>query len=137
MIFLKSISDLRSLMGSHRLFSGDPVTLHIPELNPEDSITSESRINQLKNEKGWIAGIKSACIVMAVLSGILLNIPGYEGGKLIDVLPFILAMGIVTGIAVKFFTIVLVKIRLKSEIRKLLRRIDSLGKAYARSWQLE
>lgn len=137
MIFLKSISDLRSLMESQKLFSGDPVTLHIPELNPGDSITYESRINCLKNEKGWDAGIKGSCVVMAVLCGIMLNIPGYGGDRLFSMLPFILLLGLLSGVAIKLVSLIWIRFRLKSEIRKILKRIYSLEKIYAQNYLLE
>lgn len=137
MIFLKNISDLQSLMQSSGLFSGDPVTIQIPELNPVDSITYESRINCLKNEKGWDAGIKGGCVVMAVLSGIALNLPQYGGDRFFSVLPFILFMGLLAGIALKFISLIWIRLRLKSEIRKILRRIYSLEKIYAQSCLLE
>ncbi|MGH2642387.1 MAG: LapA family protein [Chitinophagaceae bacterium] len=137
MIFLKSISDLRSLMGSHKLFSQDPVTLQIPELNPGDSVASESRINFLKNEKGWDAGIKGSFTVMAVLSAILLNLPQYGSQRFFSLLPFILGLGLLAGIVLKFISSIWTRIRLKNEIKKLLRRIESLEKAYAQSWLFE
>lgn len=124
-------------MESQKLFSGDPVTFHIPELNPGDSITYESRINCLKNEKGWDAGIKGGCVVMAVLSGIMLNIPGYGGGKFFSMLPFILLLGLLSGIAIKLISLIWVRFRLKNEIRKILKRIYSLEKIYAQNYQVE
>jgi hypothetical protein len=137
MIFLKSISDLRSLMESQKLFSGDPVTLHIPELNPGDSVTYESRINRLKNEKGWDAGMKGSCIVMAVLSGIMPNVPRYGGDRFFSMLPFILLIGLLSGIAIKLISLIWIRFRLKSEIRKILKRIHFLEKIYAQNYLME
>lgn len=137
MIFLKNISDLRSLMRSRKLFSADPVILQIPELSPGDTFACENRINGLKNEKGWSTGIKGACVIVAVLSAILLNIPQYAGAAFFSLIPFVLISGALTAIIVKIISMAWVRIRLKNEIKRILRRIRSLEKKYAGSWLLD
>lgn len=137
MIFLKSISDLRSLMDSHKLFSPDPVTIQIPELNPGDAITYESRINCLKKEKGWDLAIKGTLLMMAVLIGIFINIPGYAGAKFFTILPFIIGISVISGCAGKLAGTLWIKVQLKNEIRKMFRRIQSLEKIYNQSWLLD
>lgn len=137
MIFLRSISDLRNLMKSHHLFSDDPVTLQIPELNPGDSVSYESKINYLKKGMGWNIALKAFLVVTALFLGILINLPALTGSRFFSLLPLAFLTGIAAAAAGKLFGVFRKKVQLKNQVRKVIKRIDSLADVFDETWIIE
>jgi len=124
MLFLKSKDDLYRMLQTPALFSKDPVSLQIPELDSNDILTHEKRINLLKKESSWPAAIKGIMISLAVLTGIYIHLPGFSLAGLAKAIPIMLVLSLTCGISGKLIARESVKIRLRKEIEKILKQLS-------------
>lgn len=127
MLFLKNKDDLRQALKSDVLFTTDPVYLQLPEFSPPDLFTYEARINRLKMKKSRSAGIKILMIILAVLMCLYFNTLPFSGEIIplcILMLSFICLLGAGGLLLHRFW----VRMLLKQEVRKLLKRIHSAEK---------
>lgn len=137
MIFLKDGQDLRQILGSRILFSREPVFIRIPELDPTILVGHELSINALKTTSCWSVSVKAALVVLALLTGWYLHTNSFSPAGLALKAPWFLLATLATVLVGRLAARQWIKIRLKREIKAILRQMDALEKVYGQQWTLE
>lgn len=128
MIFVKEIADLENLLNSAALFSKDPLMIQVSEIDLFDIAATESRINLLKKQSGSAFIAKAMLVALAVISIIIINRPGFHLYQLVELLPLTLGISTLAGIAGLYASRLLRKIKLRHEVKHLLRQIPVVEK---------